>query len=65
MKEAIKKEFLPHLQKLGEVTSLELEGSKKSHGPPYGDALGRYWHEILKKKLHQEKIKEGADDIIH
>ena len=65
MKEAIKKEFLPHLQKLGEVTSLEQEGSKKSHGPPYGDALGRYWHEILKKKLHQEKIKEGADDIIH
>ena len=26
-------------------------------------ALGKYWHEILKKTLHQE-IKEVADDIL-
>lgn len=63
MKKAIKDKFQTHLEKLDELTILEQEGSKKSHGPPYGDALGRYWHEILKKKLHQEKIKEGADDI--
>ena len=64
MKKAIKDKLQTHLEKLEELTILEQEGSKKSHGPPYGDALGRYWHEILKKKLHQEKIKEGADDIL-
>lgn len=64
MKGAIKDKFRTHLEKLDELTSLQQEGSKKSHGPPYDAALGQYWHEILKKKLRQEKIKEVADDIL-
>ena len=64
MKKAVKDKFQTHLEKLDELTILEQEGSKKSHGPPYGDALGRYWHEILKKKLKQEKIEEEADDLL-
>ena len=64
MKEAMKDEFRTHLEKLGVITSLQQEGSRKSHGPPYDTALGKYWHEILRKKLNQEKIEEGVDDNI-
>lgn len=53
-----------NLEKLGVITSLQQEGSRKSYGPPYGDALGKYWHEILRKKLNKEKIEEEADDIL-
>ena len=64
MKEAMKDEFRTHLEKLGVITSFQQEGSSQSHGPPYDTALGKYWHEILRKKLNQEKIEEGADDIL-
>ena len=52
------------LEKLGVITRLQQEGSRKSHGPPYDTALGKYWDEILRKTLNQEKIEEGADDIL-
>ena len=64
MKKGIKDEFLTYLEKLDVVTSLQQKGSKKSHGPPYGNTLGIYWHKILSDKLNQKAIEEKADDIL-
>ena len=52
------------MEKLDAVTSLQQEASKKSHGPPFGNTLGMYWHKILSDKLNQRAIEEKADDIL-
>lgn len=47
--------------KKDQVYTLTQEGSEKTHGPPYSNKIGIYWHRILSAKLQEKEIEKEED----